>query len=269
MDAKYNTIGIDYNRTRKADEYLTLRLMTHLKPNKRGLYLDIGCGTGNYTQELQKRGVRFVGIDPSLKMLENAKKKNQQIDWRIGTASKTGLKEHSIDGIIGNLTIHHWPDLGKAFSELSRVLKKNGKIVIFTSTPNQMKGYWLNHYFPKILKDSILQMPSFEKVKTAMNNAGFNIEKTENYSIRPDLQDQFLYCGKINPELYFEDDVMNGISSFSSLTNRQEVEEGIMDLRKDISTGKIHKIIASYKNNEGDYLYIIGIKQVVIKVSKA
>lgn len=260
MEVKYDRIGIDYNLTRKADKYLTERLMHHLNPNNNGLYLGIGCGTGNYTNELQKKGFRFIGVDPSTEMLEKVKKKNRQIDCSIGTAEKTDLPRNSVDGIIASLTIHHWTDLEKGFLELGSVLKAKGSIVIFTSTPKQMKGYWLNHYFPKMMNDSIAQMPSLEKVRIAMGNMGIEVIKTEPYSIAPDLQDLFLYCGKENSELYFNDSIRNGISSFSSLSNRKEVDQGLEKLRKDMDSGQIEKILKSYKNNWGDYLFIVGRK---------
>ena len=57
MEAKYDKIGINYNLTRKADNYLTERLYALLNPDKSGIYLDIGCGTGNYTIEFQKKGL--------------------------------------------------------------------------------------------------------------------------------------------------------------------------------------------------------------------
>ncbi|MBL4594124.1 MAG: class I SAM-dependent methyltransferase [Flavobacteriales bacterium] len=260
MEVKYDKIGIDYNLTRKADRYLTEQLLGHLNAKENELYLDIGCGTGNYTNELQKKGFQFIGIDPSIEMLEKAKFKNQQIDWRIGTAEKTNLIDNSINGIIGSLTIHHWTDLKKGFSELYRVLKVGGRIVIFTSTPKQMEGYWLNHYFPKMLNDSIVQMPSLENVENSIKNAGIEIIGIKKYSIKPDLQDQFLYCGKQNPELYFDENIRHGISSFSSLANRKEIEKGLSELRRDIDSGKINEIIKSYENELGDYLYIIGKK---------
>jgi ubiquinone/menaquinone biosynthesis C-methylase UbiE len=259
LETKYDKIGVDYNITRKADRYLAERLFHHLNPTKNGIYLDIGCGTGNYTHQLQQKGLQVIGIDPSLNMLNEAKKKNVEVDWRIGTAEKTNLTQNSMEGIIGFLTIHHWRDLSQAFVELSRVLKTGGKIVLFTSTPNQMKGYWLNHYFPKMLKDSIKQMPSFDTVKNAMQHARIQVIEREKYFIQPDLQDQFLYCGKDNPELYFDAAVRNGISSFSSLANREEVEKGLLALRKDMDSGKIDEIRASFDNNEGDYLFIIGL----------
>ncbi len=260
MSTKYDTIGINYNQTRKADPYLTDQLLKHLNPNKDGLYLDIGCGTGNYTNEFQKRGFQFIGIDPSIEMLQKAQAKNKNIQWQIGTAEKTDLPQHSIDGIIGTLTIHHWTNLIRAFSELAYILKPKGKIIIFTSTPQQMKGYWLNNYFPKMLDASMVQMPSYEAVEEALISTGFKISKTETYDIKPDLQDQFLYCGKQNPELYFDESIRHGISSFSALANKTEVEQGLALLRKDIDSGKINDVIKSFENSFGDYLYIIAEK---------
>lgn len=262
MEVKYNKLGIDYNQTRKADPYLTRQLLHLLRPRQDGLYLDIGCGTGNYTHDLQKRGFRFIGIDPSVEMLDNARAKNQSIEWREGTAENTRLSNNSVNGIIGSLTIHHWPDLEKGFSELDRVLKYEGRIVIFTSTPEQMEGYWLNHYFPEMLKASIIQMPSLENVKNAMKSAGIEIKETKKYSIKTYLTDQFLYCGKHNPELYFDESIRHGISSFSSIANPKEVENGLVDLRKDMDSGKIQQIMKSYENDLGDYLFIVGKKTV-------
>lgn len=260
MEVKYDKIGIDYNSTRKADPFLTNKLIEHLNPKKDGIYLDIGCGTGNYTNELERNGIQLIGIDPSEKMLEKARFKNQRVDWRIGTAENIQLSDNSMDGIIGSLTIHHWTDLSKSFFELQRILKDDGRIVIFTSTPIQMEGYWLNHYFPRMLKDSIDQMPSLEKVEEAMTRNSIVITEIDKYFIQPDLQDKFLYCGKQNPELYFNEQIRNGISSFSSLANRDEVKQGLKKLRSDIENGKINEVIDSYDNDFGDYLYIIGKK---------
>ncbi|MEO1032671.1 MAG: class I SAM-dependent methyltransferase, partial [Bacteroidota bacterium] len=251
MSTKYNKIGVNYNQTRKADPYLTDQLLKHLNPNKKGLYLDIGCGTGNYTNALNERGFQFIGIDPSIEMLQKARLNNQSINWQIGTAEKTGLPENSIDGIVATLTIHHWTNLSRAFSELKYVLKPGGKIIVFTSTPKQMKGYWLNHYFPKMLEDSILQMPSFETVEEAMMSSGLKVITTENYDIKPDLKDQFLYCGKQNPELYFDESIRHGISSFSALANKEDVENGLATLRDDIQI--IPKIIIIRFHNGMDF----------------
>jgi len=262
MEAKYNKIGINYNQTRKADKYLTQQLLGFLNPQSSGYYLDIGCGTGNYTNEFQIRGFPFIGIDPSTEMLKKAKIKNPKVDWQIGSAEKTGLADNTVDGIIGTLTIHHWKDLTRGFTELFRVLKAGGQIVIFTSTPAQMEGYWLNHYFPKMLQDSMLQMPKLDKVKAAMQQAQFEIVGTYKYFIQPDLEDKFLYSGKHAPKFYLDKSIRQGISSFSALANKKEVAKGLIDLDRDIAHGTIKKIIANYENNLGDYLFIVGKKSI-------
>jgi ubiquinone/menaquinone biosynthesis C-methylase UbiE len=257
---KYDKIGLNYNVTRRADPYLTSKFIWYLTSSPDKVYLDIGCGTGNYTTKLQKAGYKFIGIDPSAEMLNKAKSKGPKVDWIIGTAENTSLQSSTIDGILGSLTIHHWPDLVNAFSELSRILKPNGTIVLFTSTPDQMKGYWLNHYFPTMLENSINQMPSFDIVKSAMEGAGFSIINTEPYSIMPDLEDLFLYCGKHNPNLYFQPEVRAGISSFASLANAQEVKEGLQKLKVDLDSGQINEVMKTYANDRGDYLFVIGEK---------
>lgn len=260
MQIKYNKIGKGYNQTRKADKYLTERLLSLLNPQSGKLYLDIGCGTGNYTHEFQQRGYNFIGIDPSETMLTKAKERNNLIDWKVGTAENTQLESNTIDGIIGSLTIHHWKNISEAFKELFRVLKPNCSLVIFTSTQEQMHGYWLNEYFPKMLEDSINQMPKHQHILDVLQLSGFSIDTSEKYFIKPDLEDKFLYCGKQNPQLYFDKTIRNGISSFSDLSNKIEVEQGLLKLKKDIDTNHINTIINNYENDLGDYLFMVAKK---------
>jgi hypothetical protein len=103
-------------------------------------------------------------------------------------------------------------------------------------------------------------MPSFETVEQAIALAGLKITATNTYSIKGDLQDQFLYCSKQNPELYFDESLRPGVSSFSAVANKDEVENGLAALRASIDTREIDEIIKSYQNNLGDCLYIIAEK---------
>ncbi|GGD25384.1 hypothetical protein GCM10011368_29290 [Hyunsoonleella pacifica] len=100
-------------------------------------------------------------------------------------------------------------------------------------------------------------MPSLEAVTTSILNAGLVLKNTDTYFIKPDLEDQFLYCGKNNPEFYFNEQIRHGISSFSHLSNKTEVEQGLEQLREDISNDTIKDVMQSYNNDLGDYLYII------------
>jgi ubiquinone/menaquinone biosynthesis C-methylase UbiE len=260
MEAKYDKIGQHYNTTRKADRALLARIIAHIDPKPLGRYLDLGCGTGNYTIELQKKGVTLTGVDPSEEMLKLARSKSDEIDWIIGSAEKIPAENASFDGCLATLTIHHWSDLERGFKEVSRVLKPGGRLVLFTSTPKQMRGYWLNNYFPVMLEDSIEQMPAFEQIQKAIEKAGLKYDYREHYLIQPNLEDLFLYAGKHNPSLYFDEEVRRGISSFSSLSNAKEVEEGLINLRDDIESGKVQDVMRHYENARGDYLYVVAVK---------
>lgn len=256
MDITYDQIGSGYNSTRQADPFIVERLLYHLQPKIDKLYLDIGCGTGNYTIAFADKGFKFIGVEPSEKMLNEAKVRNQTIGWFQGTAEKIPAEDKSFQGIIGTLTIHHWKDLKIAFKEISRVLSNNGRFVIFTSTPEQMKGYWLNHYFPEMMHSSIVQMPSISHIKEAISKLDLEITNIEEYYISDDLQDCFLYIGKNDPNRYFEETIRRGISSFSSLTNMEEVTQGLSKLRDDLNNKAFDKIKDQYANELGDYLFI-------------
>lgn len=256
MDIKYDKIGTGYNSTRQADPYITDILLHFLQPKSEGHYLDIGCGTGNYTIALANKGLKFTGVDPSAKMLAEANNRNQHIHWLIGTAEHIPTEDMVFDGIIATLTIHHWTNLRQAFVELNRVLKDYGKIILFTSTPEQMEAYWLNHYFPKMLHSSIIQMPSLSTIKEVINQTGLVITHIEKYLIQDDLKDCFLYVGKNNPDRYFDPLIRNGISSFTLLANIEEVNQGLSQLKNDIERQSFESVKNHYANESGDYLFI-------------
>ncbi len=260
MAAKYDQIGINYNQTRKADPYIASKLYGFLQPTLEGKYLDIGCGTGNYTSALHQMGLDFTGVDPSLEMLSKAKASAGNIHWIQAAAEALPFENESFDGAIATLTTHHWRELENSFREIYRVLKTGGRFVIFTSTPQQMGGYWLGHYLPKMMQDSIQQMPSLERVGSDLTGSGFVISALEKYFIREGHEDLFLYAGKHMPSLYLDSRVRQGISSFSSLANQAEVEAGLKYLAEDIASGFVQHLINEWENDEGDYLFIVAEK---------
>ena len=257
--AKYDKIGINYNQTRRADPYLVQRMLHHIQPQEGHHYLDIGCGTGNYTIALHRAGLKITGVDPSQKMLTTAASKNQLINWTLGTAENIPFPDNHFDGAVASLTLHHWDSLQDGFSELNRVLKPNSRLTIFAFTEQQVGGYWLNHYFPKMMEDSMQQMPARDEVIKALSASGFKLIGEEPYFIQPDLQDKFLYSGKYKPSYYLDPNIRKGISSFSDLANQDEVTKGLQLLESDIHSGKINKIIEEYENDWGDYIFFSAI----------
>ena len=61
---RYDKIGIGYDKSRNADKYLVERMYDNIYLGKEDkTYLDIGCGTGNYTSALSNKGLDKIGVD--------------------------------------------------------------------------------------------------------------------------------------------------------------------------------------------------------------
>lgn len=259
-DAIYNSIGKGYSTTRAADLEIVSRFLEFLQPSQGGLYAEIGCGTGNYTIALQGNGYKMVGLDPSRYMLETARERDNSIEWIEASAEQLPILNDTLDGVICCMTIHHWSDLVAGFSEIQRVLRNDGKFILFTSTKEQMAGYWLNHYFPEMMRLSIAQMPSQLQILDALKHCNLTICKSAEYFVSSELKDKFLYCGKMKPSLYLDSEIRRGISSFSLKSPLLELEHGLDRLATDIKTGEIREVMDRYTNDLGDYLFLMAKK---------
>ncbi len=232
-------------------------MLAPLEPQKGKQYLDIGCGTGNYTIALEQKGIQFIGIDPSEVMLKEAKIKSSTINWLKGTAENIPAENNFFNGAIATLTIHHWQNKQQGFKELNRVLISGSKLVFFTSAPEQTKGYWLSHYFPTIIENASKVLPSIESIKKDAEENGFKLQTIENYFVKEDLQDLFLHSGKHNPELYFNEQIRKGISTFATNAAHPEIQKGLAQLRKDIDNSHFPEIKKQYDNKIGDYCFVV------------
>jgi len=165
VSQKYDHIGIEYDVTRKADPEIARRIHNHLQVIEGSSVVDIGCGSGNYTIALQQMGLEMTGTDISSTMVDSAKLKNHDISWIRADANELPVEDSAFKGAISTLVIHHFEELEGPFREAYRVISE-GRFVIFTSSPVQMRNYWLVEYFPKAMEASFKQMPPLEKVRT-------------------------------------------------------------------------------------------------------
>lgn len=250
----YNAIGAGYNTTRRADPYIASRVLALLRPLPKGRYLDTGCGTGNYLHHFLQSGYDFYGIDPSETMLEAAAQKCPEHRLSKGFAENLPFSDAFFKGTVAMLTLHHWTDMQQGINELYRVTQPGGRVVFLSFTAWQMEGYWLKHYFPITIRNSSV-IPTVEEMTDMLQKAGFSNVQTEKYFVREDLQDHFLYSGKFDPARYLNPDVRKGISSFAAFANRAEVETGLVELERDIQSGRISAIMQQYENDRGDYMF--------------
>jgi len=256
MSTLYNTIGGNYNLTRKADPFITTKIYELLGPEISAFYLDIGCGTGNYLNALTEKGLSFMGIDPSEIMLKQAKEKNPYTKFIHAQAEHIPLPDQLFNGAIAILTIHHWNSIGQGLKEIKRVLKPNSKLVLFSFTPQQLRGYWLYHYFPIMIENCMKTIVDLTQMEQYIKQAGFSQLQTELYFVQDDLQDQFMYSNKHHPEKYLLEEIRNNASGFRVFSDPDELMQGVAKLKNDIETGKIKAVIKEYENDLGDYIFL-------------
>ncbi|MBW4541369.1 MAG: methyltransferase domain-containing protein [Myxacorys chilensis ATA2-1-KO14] len=253
--ALYDHIGQKYDTTRQADPYIANRLAHHLHIQPERYYLDVACGTGNYTLALAQRGGSWHAVDQSPHMIAAARAKGKFVQWEVAGATSLPYGDAIFNGVVCTLAIHHFDALLPTFHEVHRVLK-SGPFVLLTATPEQIQGYWLARYFPEAIRKAAEQMPSLEVVSEALHDAGFARVETEPYQVAEDLQDFFLYSGKHRPELYLDAQVRAGISTFALFADAAEVEAGCEQLAADVESGYIEEILEHHKQTS-DYLFTI------------
>ena len=259
--APYDRIGVGYDTTRRADPYWTSRLLALLNSAPGAVCLDVACGSGNYSIALSNAGLRMTGVDLSGHMISQARQKSARIGWHQADAAALPFADGSFDGAICTLAIHHFANRLYAFREIHRVLR-GGRLVILTQSHEQIRGFWLSAYFPVAFERSIEQMPDELEVTELLRAAGFSSITTEKYDVRPDLQDRCLQSGKHRPEIYLDPRVRAGISTFALFCDAAERDAGCSRLADDIATGRIDDVIASYRHDLGDYLFMAAEKRV-------
>ncbi len=93
-------------------------------------WIDVGCGTGVFTEELIRRCApsAVAGIDPSPEQLDYARKRPglEDVEFRVGGAEGLPFPNLSFDVAVMPLVIHFVPDPAKGVAEMARVLRPGG-----------------------------------------------------------------------------------------------------------------------------------------------
>ena len=93
--------------------------------------LDIGIGTGVFAVELMKYKTEITGIDVSERMLEIARSKGLT-NVAVGDAVSLDFPDGSFDLVISITALEFIKESEKAISEMVRVCKKGGRVVVGT-----------------------------------------------------------------------------------------------------------------------------------------
>ena len=140
--------------------------------------LELGCGTGNFTEYFADKGAKITAVDISPDLLEKAKKKignKKNVEFKTADIHNLPFENNTFDYIFGVSVIHHL-DLPTAFKEISRVLKENGTVVF--SEPNMLNPQMFIQknvlFIKRLMGDTITETAFYKwKIKGILRKFGF------------------------------------------------------------------------------------------------
>lgn len=127
----FRSVGDEYDRARP--QYPT-EAVAWMVEGTNGLAIDVGCGPGKLTFQIEELGRPVIGVDPSTEMLKSMRAKG--LAAVCGTAEALPLR----DGCAAAVTAaqaFHWFDHERAVPEFRRVLQPNGRVGLAWNLRNE------------------------------------------------------------------------------------------------------------------------------------
>jgi len=130
---------------------------------------DLGCGTGQVSAALAPFVAHVIGVDSSAAMLQAARKRlhaHGNVDLRRGELEALPIDDARLDAATVMLVLHHVPEPARALSDVARVLKPGGRLVLVDMLPHDRENYrqQMGHVWLGFAEDHTERM---------LNDAGF------------------------------------------------------------------------------------------------
>jgi ubiquinone/menaquinone biosynthesis C-methylase UbiE len=238
MDYDATNIPAGYDRGRDhGPEYLDLwmkAISSHLEAGPVSRVLDLGCGTGRFTEALAAHfDAEVIGVDPSNKMLEEARRKRRdgRVKYQPGRGEAIPLLDGTVDLVFMSMVFHHFESAAVVAGECRRVLRNEGTIFVRAGTRERIPLYPYVPFFPTstpILEECL---PSAAFVRETFEAAGFRTVAAEilTQQIAPDLE---CYAEKLSA----------GADSVLATLSSDDFEAGIKALRSHAARAGLHAV---------------------------
>ena len=94
--------------------------------------LDAATGPGQVAARAADRGASAVGLDISSAMVDLARQRHPDVEFRQGDAHRLPLPDASFGAVVGNFLLPHLADHPRAVAEMARVLVDGGGLALST-----------------------------------------------------------------------------------------------------------------------------------------
>jgi trans-aconitate methyltransferase len=103
-------------------------LIELLSPQSGERILDLGCGTGQLTEQIAVAHAQVVGIDRSPTMIETARQNYPDLEFLVADAQNFQV-DRPFDAVFSNAVLHWIPDPDRAIHSIYQALKPGGRFV--------------------------------------------------------------------------------------------------------------------------------------------
>jgi SAM-dependent methyltransferase len=149
------------------------------------LAVDVGCGNGDLMPVLLSRAEKVIGVDRSLKMLDQAKQllssEIDRISLRLGDLEHLPLSNNEADFAVANMVLHHLSSPIEAVQEVYRILKKRGSFIIMD---------FLKHKNEQLREEYGDRWLGFEEseIKIWLTDSNFSIKEKSQFNLSSGLK---------------------------------------------------------------------------------
>jgi len=154
----------------------------NLLGNASGKLLDIGCADGTITRKIaeDKYKLKVWGVDYYKKAIDYAKSKKSIVSFVCSDARKLPFKSGTFEFVICIETLEHISDNQKVLTEIHRVLKKEGTLIVIQDTDswffNLIWFFW-TRWKGKVWKGSHVNCMKPHQLRRFLVRGGFKILK--------------------------------------------------------------------------------------------
>ena len=186
-------------------------LLELLHPIEGERILDLGCGTGQLTNEIAQSGAEVVGLDASPEMIGQARQNYPGLRFVLQDAGEMQY-DGECDAIFSNAALHWMQDAPKVASAMARALKPGGRLVAEMGgkgNVGQIEAA-LHRVLPRFHAGNMpaakTYFPSIAEYATILDNAGFEVRTAQLFDRPTPLQGEEGMADWLRqfPSYYFE-----------------------------------------------------------------
>ncbi|MCX7606848.1 MAG: class I SAM-dependent methyltransferase [Bacteroidia bacterium] len=145
---------------------------TFLPYRQRGMFLEVGSGTGWFLKIMERWGWRGIGIEPDAKAVEIGRER-YNVDIREGTIHELSFPQNTFDAIVMRHVIEHVPDPLSLLRQCSALLKPGGWLALATPNGRSLASRWFGRHWRGLMVPWHLFLFGPISMRLLLQKAGF------------------------------------------------------------------------------------------------